>query len=149
MDFVYIIMLINMMGWLPVPKLKFWTLFCNVLNTVWNFVGIFCECVTMADIWYLVNWFCCATCFRYVCEFTYFTSLNIDNSRTAFIHVPMLNRPYSAADLAKGIKAILHVLIQKLRAQQQDKCLNNDLCSVKSVWFWHPLLLSIKIIKDF
>ena len=68
-----------------------------------------------------------------MCEFTYFTSLNIDNSRTAFIHVPVLNKPYSAADLAKGIKAILRVLIQKLRAQQQDKCLNNELCSVKSV----------------
>ena len=68
-----------------------------------------------------------------MCEFTYFTSLNIDNSRTAFIHVPVLNKPYSAADLARGIKAILRVLIQKLRTQQQDKCLNNELYSVKSV----------------
>jgi len=47
--------------------------------------------------------------------------------------VPVLNKPYSAADLAEGIKAILHVLIQKLRTQQQHKCLDNELCSVKSV----------------
>jgi hypothetical protein len=84
-----------------------------------------------------------------VCEFTYFTSLNIDNSRTAFIHVPVLNRPYSAADLAKGIKAVLRVLIQKLRTQQQEKCLNNEPCSVKSVWPWHPSFLRIKIVTDF
>lgn len=76
---------------------------------------------------------CSADAGRYVCEFTYFTSLNIDNSRTAFIHVPVLNKPYSAADLAEGIKAILRVLIQKLRTQRQDKCLNNEPCSVKSV----------------
>jgi pyroglutamyl-peptidase len=68
-----------------------------------------------------------------VCEFTYFTSLNIDNLRTAFIHVPMLNKPYSAADLAEGIKAILDVLIQQLRAQHQDECLSNDVYSVHSV----------------
>lgn len=84
-----------------------------------------------------------------MCEFTYFTSLNIDNSRTVFIHVPMLNKPYSAADMAEGIKAVLRVLVQKLRAQQQEKCMNNELCSVKSVWLWYPLFLSIKIIKDF
>jgi hypothetical protein len=45
----------------------------------------------------------------------------------------MLNKPYSAVDLAEGIKAILRVLIQKLRAQQQEKCLNNELCSIKSI----------------
>jgi pyroglutamyl-peptidase len=69
--------------------------------------------------------------FRYLCEFTYFTSLNIDNLRTIFIHVPMLNKPYSAADLAEGIKTVLRVLIQELRARNQDGHLNNEVCSVK------------------
>ena len=121
-------------------------MFRNTLKTegfCWN---ILCMCYSG---WCLVNWYYCVTYFRYVCEFTYFTSLNIDNSRTAFIHVPVLNKPYSAADLAEGIKAILRVLIEKLRTQQQDNCLNNELCSVKSVWFWHPVFLRIKIIKDF
>jgi hypothetical protein len=45
--------------------------------------------------------------------------------------VPELNNPYSAADIAKGIKAILHVLIKKLRAQSSDWDLNNEVCSVK------------------
>lgn len=71
--------------------------------------------------------------FRYLCEFTYFTSLNIDNLRTIFIHVPELNNPYSAADLAAGIKAILRVLIKKLRAERPD--LNNEVCSVNVAWF--------------
>ncbi|KDR16265.1 hypothetical protein L798_09684, partial [Zootermopsis nevadensis] len=59
--------------------------------------------------------FCSSNAGRYLCEFTYFTSLNIDNLRTIFIHVPELNNPFSAADLAKGIKAILRILIKKLR----------------------------------
>ena len=137
-----------MMGWVTLPKLKLWTLFCNTLKTVWKFLLGHIVCVVCCNGWYIVNWFCFATYFRYVCEFTYFTSLNIDNSRTAFIHVPVLNKPYSAVDLAEGIKAILRVLIEKLRTQQQDKCLNNELCSVKSVWFWHPLFLRIEIVKD-
>jgi hypothetical protein len=43
----------------------------------------------------------------------------------------VLNKPYSAADLAKGIKAILCVLIQELRARSQDEYLNNKVFSVK------------------
>jgi pyroglutamyl-peptidase len=58
-------------------------------------------------------------------------SLNIDNLRTVFIHVPVLNKPYSATDLAEGIKAVLCVLIQELRARNQDGHLNNEVCSVK------------------
>lgn len=79
----------------------------------------------------LVNVMYCVIYFRYLCEFTYFMSLNIDNLRTIFIHVPMLNKPYSAADLAEGIKTVLRVLIQELRAQNQVGHLNNEVCSVK------------------
>ncbi|XP_023715605.1 pyroglutamyl-peptidase 1 isoform X2 [Cryptotermes secundus] len=75
---------------------------------------------------------CCSSdAGRYLCEFTYFMSLNIDNLRTIFIHVPVLNKPYSAADLAEGIKTVLRVLIQELRAQNQEGLLNNEVCPQK------------------
>jgi hypothetical protein len=58
-------------------------------------------------------------------------SLNIDNLRTIFIHVPVLNKPYSASEMAEGIKTVLRVLIQELRARNQDGHLNNEVCSAK------------------
>lgn len=58
-------------------------------------------------------------------------SLNVDNLRTIFIHVPVLDKPYSAVDLAEGIKTVLRVLIQELRAQNQDGHLNNEVCPEK------------------
>ncbi|KAL5005377.1 hypothetical protein ScPMuIL_018833 [Solemya velum] len=50
---------------------------------------------------------------RYLCDFTYFKSLSIDKSRAAFIHVPPLNTPYTAEQLAEGLRlAILAMLKQ-------------------------------------
>ncbi|CAB3387378.1 Hypothetical predicted protein [Cloeon dipterum] len=48
---------------------------------------------------------------RYLCEFSYFTSLSRDESRAIFIHVPELNKPYSASDLAKGIKGVIREIL--------------------------------------
>ncbi|KAK2179576.1 hypothetical protein NP493_482g00018 [Ridgeia piscesae] len=40
----------------------------------------------------------------YLCGYIYYSSLLIDRTRTAFIHVPMLNKPFSAAQMAAGIR---------------------------------------------
>jgi hypothetical protein len=58
-------------------------------------------------------------------------SLNVGNLHTIFIHVPVLDKPYSAVDLAEGIKTVLRVLIQELRAENQDGHLNNEVCTEK------------------
>ncbi|XP_074649718.1 pyroglutamyl-peptidase 1-like [Tubulanus polymorphus] len=52
---------------------------------------------------------------RYLCDFIYFTSLNIDRSRTAFIHVPPLNDPYSAHELALGLQKAILAMLSQLR----------------------------------
>jgi pyroglutamyl-peptidase len=50
---------------------------------------------------------------RYLCDFIYFTSLNVDPRCTAFIHVPPLDRPYSAKQLAAALRvAVLAMLDQ-------------------------------------
>ncbi|XP_069685828.1 pyroglutamyl-peptidase 1 [Periplaneta americana] len=69
---------------------------------------------------------CSSNAGRFLCEFIYYTSLNIDNLRTIFIHVPELDNPYPATDLAKGIKAVLGVLIQEIRSWNEKH--PNDVC---------------------
>ena len=50
---------------------------------------------------------------RYLCDFIYYTSLSINSTCTAFVHVPPLNKPYSAVELACGLRhAILAMLEQ-------------------------------------
>lgn len=50
---------------------------------------------------------------RYLCEFIYYTSLNISSS-TAFIHVPPVDQPYSIEQLAQGIKIAISSMIKQL-----------------------------------
>ncbi|CAE1249597.1 pcp [Acanthosepion pharaonis] len=50
---------------------------------------------------------------RYLCDFSYYTSLYINRRRCAFIHVPTLDKRYTAEELAYGLKvAILSMLEQ-------------------------------------
>jgi len=51
---------------------------------------------------------------RYLCDFIYFTSLNVDQSCTAFIHVPPLERPYTARQLAEAIKVAILAMLEQL-----------------------------------
>ena len=41
----------------------------------------------------------CDVYFRYLSEFVYFLSLHIDKSRASFIHIPVLNSPYTIDQL--------------------------------------------------
>lgn len=51
---------------------------------------------------------------RFLCDYTYYSSLAIDCNSTAFIHVPQINKPYSVKQLAEAIKvSILDMLRQR------------------------------------
>nr|CAG4644356.1 EOG090X0F1W [Lepidurus arcticus] len=53
---------------------------------------------------------------RYLCDFTYYSSLHIDQSRTAFIHVPPLDKPYSAQQLAQMLKLAIRSMLSQVRS---------------------------------
>ncbi|KAF4521079.1 hypothetical protein B566_EDAN012378 [Ephemera danica] len=54
---------------------------------------------------------------RYLCEYVYYTSLKMDRNRSLFIHVPEIGKPYTAQELAKGIKCVISEMLQFLRQQ--------------------------------
>lgn len=56
----------------------------------------------------------------YLCEYTYYTSLSIDPGRTVFVHVPVLNRPYSAQQIAEGLAEIIALLVEQLRTANNN-----------------------------
>lgn len=58
---------------------------------------------------------------RYLCDFIYFTSLNVNKTSTAFIHVPPLDRPYSAQQLAIGLRLAIRAMIKQMTTQQQQQ----------------------------
>nr|CAG4646622.1 EOG090X0F1W [Macrothrix elegans] len=64
---------------------------------------------------------------RYLCDYIYYTSLSIDSSRTAFVHVPVLGRPYSALQLAQALKIAITQMLKQVRENDfnkvSDKCL--------------------------
>ncbi|KAK3789410.1 hypothetical protein RRG08_005557 [Elysia crispata] len=51
---------------------------------------------------------------RYLCDFIYCLSLHINKNRTAFIHVPPLDAPYNASELAQGLRAAIKSMLSQL-----------------------------------
>lgn len=52
--------------------------------------------------------------YRYLCEFIYFTSLKMDPKKTLFIHVPPLEKPYSAQTIANCLQDIIKCALKDL-----------------------------------
>lgn len=50
---------------------------------------------------------------RYLCEYIYYTSLSVDNSRTLFVHVPDTN-VYSSEQTARGLQRIIELCIEQI-----------------------------------
>ncbi|CAK1550268.1 unnamed protein product [Leptosia nina] len=50
---------------------------------------------------------------RYLCEYTYYTSLNIDNTRTLFVHVPDM-KIYSSELTAHALERIIDLCLKEL-----------------------------------
>lgn len=67
-------------------------------------------------MWFNTLLFCC----RYLCEFTYYKSLQINQYRTLFVHVPPLGKPYSAQEIATGLLDIINCALEQL-----DNCNKN------------------------
>ena len=55
---------------------------------------------------------------RYLCDFIYYTSLHLNKSPVVFVHVPELNKPYSADQLAVALKKIVEVLLDEMNDSQ-------------------------------
>jgi pyroglutamyl-peptidase len=53
---------------------------------------------------------------RYLCEYTFFTSLRQNQERTLFIHCPELE-VYPAQDTAEAIKAVIKTALRELKVQ--------------------------------
>lgn len=51
---------------------------------------------------------------RYLCEYSYYLSLSINSKACAFIHVPPLNKPYSASQLASGLRIAITSMLQQV-----------------------------------
>lgn len=64
---------------------------------------------------FLIFYFC-----RYLCEYIYYTSLSINPLRTLFIHVPELNKPYTANQIAKSLEEVLRLCLLQL---ENCKCI--------------------------
>ncbi|XP_028672516.1 pyroglutamyl-peptidase 1 [Erpetoichthys calabaricus] len=64
---------------------------------------------------------------RYLCDFTYYTSLYLSHGRSAFIHVPPLGKPYSGEELGRALQAILQEMLDILaRAEEEIQCQQRD-----------------------
>lgn len=51
---------------------------------------------------------------RYLCEYVFYASLCQDRERSIFIHVPPLDSPYSAKELAHGLQSVIVGLLKQL-----------------------------------
>lgn len=63
---------------------------------------------------------------RYLCDYTYYTSLHLGHRRCAFIHVPPLDKPYSSRDLGRALQATVLEMLKLLEAdhRQEELCHN-------------------------
>lgn len=59
---------------------------------------------------------------RYLCDYTYYTSLYLGQGRSAFIHVPPLGKPYSSQDLGRALQAIVQEMMKlpELKNTEED-----------------------------
>lgn len=58
---------------------------------------------------------------RYLCDFIYYSSLHIDRCRAAFVHVPVLDKPYSALQLAQSLKLSIAGMLEQVRESDRKK----------------------------
>ncbi|XP_072050736.1 pyroglutamyl-peptidase 1-like [Amphiura filiformis] len=54
---------------------------------------------------------------RYLCDFTYYTSLSQNCDCAAFIHVPPLGKPYAGNQLAQGLKIAILSMLKQVKGQ--------------------------------
>lgn len=57
---------------------------------------------------------------RYLCDYTYYTSLYLGQGRAAFVHVPPLGRPYSGPELGRALQGLVGEMLQLLERSPED-----------------------------
>ncbi|KAH0625735.1 hypothetical protein JD844_033946 [Phrynosoma platyrhinos] len=63
---------------------------------------------------------------RYLCDFTYYTSLYQSHGRSAFVHVPPLGKPYSAEQLGRALQAIIEEMLAVLEHSESNINCHNE-----------------------
>ncbi|XP_036305788.1 pyroglutamyl-peptidase 1 isoform X3 [Pipistrellus kuhlii] len=61
---------------------------------------------------------------RYLCDFTYYTSLYQSHGRSAFVHVPPLGKPYNADQLGRALRAIIEEMLGVLEQSEDENPLS-------------------------
>lgn len=51
---------------------------------------------------------------RYLCEFIFYTSLNIDTLRVVFVHVPNIDKGYTTLEMALVVKEMILLLLEQI-----------------------------------
>ncbi|XP_034470319.1 pyroglutamyl-peptidase 1-like [Hippoglossus hippoglossus] len=58
---------------------------------------------------------------RYLCDYTYYTSLYLGQGHSAFVHVPPLGKPYSSQDLGRALQAIVQEMLNLLELDHTEE----------------------------
>uniref|UniRef100_A0A3Q2VMC4 Pyroglutamyl-peptidase I n=1 Tax=Haplochromis burtoni TaxID=8153 RepID=A0A3Q2VMC4_HAPBU len=58
---------------------------------------------------------------RYLCDYTYYTSLHLGKGRAAFVHVPPLAKPYSGKDLGRALQAVIQEMLKLLEGSHSEE----------------------------
>ncbi|GAA6097766.1 pyroglutamyl-peptidase 1 [Tachysurus ichikawai] len=58
---------------------------------------------------------------RYLCDYTYYTSLYLGKGRSAFVHVPPLGEPYTAKQLAQALQAVILEMLNLLEHSMEKQ----------------------------
>ncbi|KAK3717902.1 hypothetical protein QZH41_014900, partial [Actinostola sp. cb2023] len=51
---------------------------------------------------------------RYLCDFTYFTSLHHGSSPTVFVHLPPIEGPYTAQEMGESLKVLILIMLEHI-----------------------------------
>eukprot|EP00058_Branchiostoma_floridae_P016152 XP_002601640.1 hypothetical protein BRAFLDRAFT_124319 [Branchiostoma floridae] len=57
---------------------------------------------------------------RYLCDFSYYTSLHCGSRNAAFIHVPPLDKPFSAQVLGSALREIILTMLKFLKEKKEE-----------------------------
>ncbi|CAL1579192.1 unnamed protein product [Knipowitschia caucasica] len=62
---------------------------------------------------------------RYLCDYTYYTSLFVGNGRAAFVHVPPLGKPFSSEELGRALQAVVTEMLLQLEGGATEALCNH------------------------